>query len=156
MSSELFNSLADLVNTTDDLRTIQKEVELIKESVYSTGKKGMSNVLHEQVRAKVAKIIEPALTEKPAHTLDELATELQALPIIRMNIAFQPTQSTIEKITGWLRSNTEQKWILDLVINPEVGAGTVIEVNGYYRDYSLKQKMTQAVEAATKNMMKTL
>jgi len=156
MSSELFSALAESVNTTEDLRMLQKEVEAIKQSIYSTGKNGKDTVLREKVRAKVARIIEPALDEKPEHILDELLAELKALPIIRMNIAFQPTQSTIEKITDWLRTNTDQKWVLDLVINPDVGAGTILEVNGYYRDFSYKEKMSAAVQAATKKLMAQL
>ncbi len=156
MSSELFSSLADLVNTTDDLRTLQKEVAAIKQGVYGTGQNGISTILKEQVRAKVAKIIEPALSEKPEHVLDELLNDLKALPTIRLSIAFNPTQSTIEKISDWLRTNTDKQWVLDLAINPDVGAGTVIEVNGYYRDFSLKEKMAVAVEQATRNILKNI
>ncbi len=152
MSSNLFVSLAETLQTTDDLRLLENELDEVKGSVYSSGKNGLTTVLKERVRMHVAEILKPALSTKPEKTLDELITELKKLPILRMHIAFQPTRSTIEHFSHWLTQNTDQHWIMDLVIDPDVGAGVVLEVNGLYRDYSLKEKMDAAVQQATEHI----
>jgi F0F1-type ATP synthase delta subunit len=152
MSSSLFTTLAETIQTTDDLRTLENELNEIKGSVYSTGKNGLTTVLKERVRMQTAEVIAPALASKPETTLDELISELKKLPILRMRIAFQPTRATIEHFSHWLQQNSDQHWVMDLVIDPELGAGVILEVNGLYRDFSLKEKMDQAVQQATQQI----
>jgi|GEM_PF-2515738 len=152
MSSDLFTSLTTMVQTTDDLRVLEREIEQVKSSIYSTGQNDLSTVLKEKVRMKVAELLTPALSTKPDKAIDEILTRLKQLPILRMRIAFEPTRSTIEHFSEWLAQNTTQHWVMELVVDPEVGGGTILEVNGLYRDFSLKEKMAVAVQQATQRI----
>ena len=153
MSSELLTQLTDLLHTTYDVRVLRVELEKVKDSVYGNGNKSLETTLKEQVRTEVARILQPALVTNPEKVLDELVDEMKELPLLRLSIAFEPTQSSVEMITRWLQTNTGKHWILDLTVDPKVGAGAVIEAGGLYRDFSLNEKLDQVVQRVTQQLI---
>ncbi len=155
MSSNLLSPLADLLQTTADIRELESELSAIRAGIYGTGHHSLENVFKDRVRAKVASVLEPALQEttKPESVLNELTSEIKQLPILKLRIAFEPTQATFEKIGSWLHTNTEMHWVFDLVIDQSIGAGAIIEVNGLYRDYSFKNALDQSIQKATQQLL---
>lgn len=74
----------------------------------------------------------------------ELEKKLLALPEIKLEIAFSPNDSFLEKISQWLEKELGQKVILDITVNPKVVAGAIIEYQGFFRDFSLAKNLTNS------------
>lgn len=155
MSSEIIPQLIETIITIDDLKLLRQEVSQLKKSVYQNGKNALDKVLSDQVRISTAKILETSLTTQPDSLLTEIETQLANLPILRLRLAFSPTRTTLEKIATWLRKNSTPHWVLEIQIDPEILAGTIIEVNGFYRDFSYRDKISQSIQQATKKILES-
>ena len=136
-----FDFLAQ-VKTTDDVLTLQKELEALTKYLFSTKKDTFETALQEEVRAWVADVVRAqggttAATRKKF--LDELNAQLKKLPAVQLTLAFQPTQKNIDVIHNWLHSQLQQPHVLHLVYDPSVVGGAVISYQGRYHDASLKK-----------------
>jgi len=72
-----------------------------------------------------------------------LEKELRALPEMKLDIAFFPTDNFLNRISQWLQKEFGQRIILDITVNPKVVAGAIIEYQGNWRDFSLAKKIDQ-------------
>lgn len=72
-----------------------------------------------------------------------LKQELDSLPILILQLAFEPTAQTLKKISDWFVRSLNKKYLLDIQIRKEIIGGTVIIVNGRILDYSLIKKIQQ-------------
>ena len=75
--------------------------------------------------------------------ISKLEKELRALPEMKLDIAFFPTDNFLNRISQWLQKEIGQKVILDITVNPKVVAGAIIEYQGNWRDFSLAKKIDQ-------------
>ncbi len=71
----------------------------------------------------------------------DLEKKLRALPKLRLEIAFSPPESFIKRVSQWLEKELGQKIILDVVVNPKIIGGAVIEFQGKWRDFSLAKEI---------------
>ena len=87
------------------------------------------------------KLGEMVMTEKEEASI--LEKELRALPEMKLDIAFFPTDNFLNRISQWLQKEFDQRIILDITVNPKVVAGAIIEYQGNWRDFSLAKKIDQ-------------
>jgi len=81
-----------------------------------------------------------ALEEKELYDLEK---ELRSLPEIKLEIAFNPSDYFINRLSGWLKREFGRKTILDITVNPKIVAGAIIEYQGNWRDFSAAKKIDQ-------------
>lgn len=79
--------------------------------------------------------------EKQVFFLHLLKKDLISLPKAKIEIAFEPVQSTLNKISEWFEKKLGKRVVLDIVINPKIVGGAKIEYNGKWRDFSLIKKI---------------
>jgi F0F1-type ATP synthase delta subunit len=77
-------------------------------------------------------------------TLKEL---IQKLKIIKLVLAFKPTQKTIENIHNFIKESIGIGFILDIEVTEDILGGAVIMFNGKYSDFSLRKSLEDAFEA---------
>lgn len=83
---------------------------------------------------------EKNLSEKEIFKIEK---NLLSFPVLRLEIAFKPTDEFIKKLSDWVEKEAQQKVILDIVVNPKVVAGALIEYQGIFRDYSLSKRIEE-------------
>jgi len=74
-----------------------------------------------------------------------LKKELQKIPQLKLEIAFEPSDDFLLKIKNWFKKQNNQEVVLDIIINPKIVGGTIIEYQGQYRNFSLVKKMNEAI-----------
>lgn len=72
--------------------------------------------------------------------LEELKKEFSQMPVLKMQIAFSPSQETIRKISKYLEKELGKKFILDIIVNPEIIGGAILEYQGKYLNLSLAKE----------------
>lgn len=88
----------------------------------------------------INRLDEKNLSEKEIFKIEK---NLLSLPVLRLEIAFKPTDEFIKKLSDWVEKEAQQKVILDIVVNPKVVAGALIEYQGIFRDYSLSKRIEE-------------
>jgi hypothetical protein len=109
----------------------------------SNGKlKSMGVALRTQVRSWVAEIILEELPDSidaAEEYLKSLKDKLAKLKKLKLVVAFEPTDSSIDKFIGFVHKNISQDVILEFEIDPQIYGGAQITYQGEYRDLSLKR-----------------
>lgn len=82
-----------------------------------------------------------------AQDRDRLAKFLKDLkkdaPTIHMSFAAEPPSTFTAKIISWLRDEVHPLMLLDIGLQPSIGAGCVIRTNSKYFDCSVRQHLLE-------------
>ncbi len=85
----------------------------------------------------------------------DLEDYLQKIKPLIIYLAFEPNEELNHQIGLYLRQNSSHK-IFDAKMDPNLIAGCALSLNGIYKDYSLKVKITQEKEKILANFKKFL
>jgi hypothetical protein len=83
----------------------------------------------------------PSSSNQQFSFFEELKENLKNIPQVRLEIAFQPSKEFLLKMREYLKELTGQDLVLDIILNPEVMAGAIIEYQGRCFDFSLAKEM---------------
>lgn len=145
MSSDLLTTL----QTTADRDLLRTELGLLKDALFKTKANSFADTLKREVRASVATVIERELRTQEAQSekyLTDVLSQMNSIPVLELNIAFQPTQSNIEQFSTQAVTMIGTPVLLKLTVQPEVIGGAVVIWNGHYHDASLKTKFVEKLE----------
>lgn len=90
---------------------------------------------------ELAKGAEISLSDKKSagEFLSMLAATIKKIPVVRLHLAFNPTEENIQAFSGWILQCLKKHVLLDIVVEERILGGIVLEVEGIYKDYSLKK-----------------
>ena len=159
-----FNLITSL-KTKDDLDRLSSEIDSLLASVFETGNHSFENTL-ESISIKTAKKITDAIKKNNMDIADKeliksfletLKKLLGKFKTIRLIIAFEPKEETIENIHNWVSSNLGEGYILDIETNKGLlGGAIVMSSNGEYRDFSLKKTLEETFENKKEEITRNL
>lgn len=78
--------------------------------------------------------------------LDKLQQTISKLPILYINIAFDPSEETLKLLSEWFVLNAKKQFVFDILVKPDLLAGAVLNFNGRFFDYSAKTKFEKIVK----------
>ena len=67
-------------------------------------------------------------------------------PVIHMSFSTTPNQKFLEKIISWMRQNVSGIIILQIGLQPNIGAGFTLRTTNKYFDFSLRQHLTKQTD----------
>jgi len=150
---EIFKDFTKKIIIREDLIFSLEEISLAQGLIF----KDTHIPLSEKVKGKVGEDFRKCLEslekekiiskvpEKNQIFFENLKKYLQNLPQIKMEIAFQPKREFLKEISSWVEKESKQKVVLDLIFNPEIIGGAIIEYQGRYFDFSLAKKVDELI-----------
>lgn len=78
--------------------------------------------------------------------LDTLEGELQTLPTVTLRLAFEPQYDLVKNISKWFDAELRSHVLLEVIVDPTVIGGLIVEWNGAHRDYTLKKIIQEKLE----------
>lgn len=148
-----YKALIDLIKTTDDLVVLDEEIDMVLQSIYHTEIYDLEEILAKFVRVRIAVEIKKLISQDSISGKEQTRTLLSdayrticALPILKLTMAFEPSESIIDNISNWARSNLQSGILLDLSLDRSLLGGAQIVYEGKYYDYSLKKKIKEVFE----------
>ncbi len=78
--------------------------------------------------------------------LENLRSALDSMRILRLDLAFDPTDEAVEKIHAWVSREVGEGILLDIDIDKTILGGARIMFEGKYQEYTL-EKMIESVLA---------
>ena len=157
----VYSDILKTTRTVDDAQKLASEIDFLNESMFHEGKKEFENVL-KKVKPKLAQIIQEEFINKdPTYSnkdmikdfLTQLKERVLALKTVTLEIAFEPSQETIENIHNWILKNIDTDYVLDIVVDNNIVGGVNLTYEGKYKDFSLKKKLDEAFETKRQEIL---
>lgn len=73
----------------------------------------------------------------------ELYSTINQLPQMSLTIAFPPSSQFLRMISSWIILNLKKPVLIDVTVDTGLAGGAIIEMNGNYKDYSLKKRLQE-------------
>jgi F0F1-type ATP synthase delta subunit len=146
---DMYKELLEDINTTEESVTCIHQLDDLGNSLFvkkTSFDEKLDLYLENNFRNKLVTVIEklkldvndPGKIEK---FITEIREKLKELPIMRLDLAFEPTASIINHISEWIGHNLEQKVLLDINPDHTLVAGAIIGFNGKMVDLTLKHRI---------------
>ncbi len=150
---DTYKSLIDLTKTTEDLAGLGDEIDVITQSLYHVELYKLEDALSQFVRIRVAKEIRKLIQANSLSGKDEIKQffadayrTISGLPILRLTLAFEPSESVINTLSYWVRTNLDSGILLDLSMDRSILGGAIIVYSGKFYDFSLRKNLNEIFE----------
>ena len=140
------------IKTLPDMQNFAAEIETVKESLFEEKRRDQ---IFQSISAKNADIIREILkkehidcknNKQAQDALNELIAKIKSLKIVKLYLAFSPSQNLTDDIFNWVSDKLGKGIILDIEEEPTILGGAIVEYNGKHIDYSLKKQIEEAYE----------
>lgn len=161
-NTSIYSDIIASIKTTEDLSQIFSEIDSLLVSIFEAEDQSFDNAL-KLISSDSAKKIKETLTKSGLDTTNKefirnfligLKELLHKLKTVRLIIAFEPSDQTIEKIHNWISSNLGEGYILNIETDRAIlGGAIVVSFNGEYRDFTVKKSLEYSFNAKRKEIL---
>jgi len=155
MYSELFS----LARTQDEVDLLRQELKLLSDSLFQR-QGAFEEVLTKKIRAKTANVVRKIFASAEINNkekfFEEIIGSFGQLKQLELIVAFEPREETVERIWEWVAKNMGAGIVLNIRVDPGIGAGTILDYQGVYRNYSLKKLLESVFESQSQTFIKIL
>jgi F0F1-type ATP synthase delta subunit len=140
-NDQIYSEITNLILTKDDLNELNKELNLLEESLYEP-KVSFEEVLKKTTHENLEKLVLELLkTNSKEAVIKEIKKRLSLIKFVNLTLSFDPTYAFMEKISSWFAKSVNQTIALDIKIDPKLIGGAIVEYEGKYFDNSIKNKL---------------
>lgn len=146
----IYSDIKNHIQTTRNLNDFSSEIDKLLESIFKPSiNQSFDNALNE-VSIKTAERIKELFRHNNLDIsnreiikdfLTNLKDQLKNYKIIKLTIAFEPSNKSIENIYNWVLTALDNSYILDIEVNTAILGGAIVVFNGQYRDLTLKKTL---------------
>ncbi|MFH1536274.1 MAG: F0F1 ATP synthase subunit delta [Patescibacteria group bacterium] len=150
MNATVLNTLTN-IKTKQDADRLDNELDLVLGSLFKSTQE-LQKVLEKSIDVTTCQALKkdyPEFGKNPLETrmvLENLKSSLRKVKVLKIYMAFEPTQKIIDKINNWAKENILQKVLLDFVKDESLLGGAAIEFDGLYRDFSLRKTLNEVFQ----------
>ena len=126
------------IRTREDLEYLAADLEDLRSSLYKL-KTGI----------KPPEIIRLGFeqAQNKEEYLNNLAHEIHSARVMEITVANYIQDSSLKKVSTWIKENVGENVVLNIKIEPEIMAGAKISFNGKFYDFSLKEKLAEVIKS---------
>lgn len=154
MDTSVFKEFTTNINTVDKLNELLTDASEAETTSFVSSANHLSASIKGKVSKKFEEIIRnlearnelPKSPEDRSKFFEGLKEYLQKLPRISLELAFNPTEKFVNKISNFLKEGSDSTPILDIQVKPNILAGTTIEKDGVFKDYSYTTRLDQILK----------
>jgi F0F1-type ATP synthase delta subunit len=147
--------IIELAKTREDLLELEVDINQVEAKLYSSSFK-LENLAGE-VSAGFLKLLSdldkdsllPNQVDEREKLFKDLKEFLQNFDRVGLTLAFSPSKDFLSKLSHWFGSSLEKPLVLDILVNPEIAGGLILEHAGNYRDYSISENLNKTLADKT-------
>lgn len=146
----LYDEILDCVRTTRERWDFISSVDACLQLLHSS-KGDFASLVKKTIPKKYAEPLFEAAekhgigvdkSEDFGKFLTELRASVSGVPTIYLTLAFEPTESNLERIYVWLKDNVKSRFFIDLTVNSRLVGGCILGYNGVIKDLTLGSRVT--------------
>lgn len=147
----IYSDVLRWVKTTEHARDILSEIEILLDSLFKTDANTFEKALRS-ISILTSQTLKEAF-QKDNISLDDKTTikeylvglreQIQKLKTLKLTLAFESSEYTIDNLFNWISKNLLTGIILEIKTDKSIIGGAVIELEGKYKDYSLRKTLEE-------------
>ncbi|MBI2031787.1 MAG: hypothetical protein HYT08_04210 [Candidatus Levybacteria bacterium] len=151
----IYSDIIKAVKTTADAEDFLSQIDALFAKLFKTTPGSFDENLKKIIGSNFAALLRESLEKNNINKNDQSSIEkflnglkdyIQQLKILKLQIAFQPSDEMIDDIFVWVSENIGQGIILDISYDISLIGGAIITFEGKYRDLSLKKRFSDIFE----------
>jgi len=154
-----FSAFANTIYDTAGLNRLIDDLTLIERSLFKDKSGPISAKARDFTTGNIIPVfeeiekagLEPTTEAKQSAFLKDAAGFLQALTVVKVTIAFDPTFNLVIKLSNQLSQFLGKKVILDLIIDENIIGGAIFEYNGLQSTQTLQTKLESQIKGLLKS-----
>lgn len=107
--------------------------------------------MEELVQSNSLNLLKVEDREKIKYILQTVRTKA---PIVHMSFSANPSQEFMEKLVSWLRTNIHPLLMVQVGLQPNIGAGFTLRTTNHFFDFSLRQHFAKKTDVLIKELTK--
>lgn len=144
----MFSDIISEVKTVEDQKTLLQEIDILLDSMFRLGDNAFEPTLTKEVRRQTATRVRQLIDSQGGDKeslLKSLRKEIESLKEIELEIAFDPSEDSIQQIYDWIAKHISQGFVLSFSVNSQIIAGASISYKGKFHNGSLKDKIVNTI-----------
>lgn len=149
--------LSSFFTTKGEAKMFSVQLSSVADRVYKTGfdlDKILTEELGIQKKEKFIKLmkdnnISPDYNQGLIIFIEKITKLISDIPVITVTVAFEPTYKTLKSMSEWFVINLNKHFVFDIIVDPAIIAGSVINFKGKFIDLSIRPQVEQVI---TKNI----
>jgi F0F1-type ATP synthase delta subunit len=156
----IYFDLITSLKTTQEVDSLVCEIDVLMLSFFESKKVSIEKALDSISTDLASKIMQIfAKNNLDINNRDTVANFFKALKdlikklkVIKLVLAFDPTNKTIENIHNFVEETVGIGYVLDIEVSSDVLAGAIIMFNGKYNDFTLKKSIEDTFKTKNKEI----
>jgi F0F1-type ATP synthase delta subunit len=157
----VLEKFTEKIKTKDKLDKYLEQIEEATRWIYKGGNVPLSEKIKQNVgeefRQTIAELEEsgsiPPARRAQSDFFEKLAKALESLRVVKLVLAFLPSEEFLEKMIAWLEKQTGEKAVFDISVKEEIIGGAIFEYEGEYRDYTFGSKLDSVLESEVRKLI---
>lgn len=127
----MFSDVLQQVKTSDDVDVLLQDIDVLVDSKYRLKDEGKLN-------PKTTKVL-----REYKGSLDVLRKGLRSLPVVRLTLAFEPDEKTVNMVIDWCRREVDTQAVVKMDVDEAIVGGAKVSFGGRYGDFTLRNKLAK-------------
>lgn len=161
---EHLEKIMRFVRTREDADMLLEGVELLESALYKADKDIGQRIIKEhfshRMGAEVRALMDAAAADASGQglkvALAELRGLLKGLVVLKIDVAYPPSEAALDGLHEWVMTNVGKDIILDIGVDRSLEGGVRMIWRGRYREISLVQMIRHVVERERETIMREL
>jgi F0F1-type ATP synthase delta subunit len=153
-NTELYQEFIEGILTQEQLNARIEDIEGTSAWIYKGGKVPLSEKIKSSVSESFRSLVAglekkeqlPNVRKDVSDFFKGLIRTLEEIPVVRLTLAFLPSDEFLTKLAAWLRKQTGKRVVVDIIVDEQIIAGCKFEYKGEYRDFSFASKLNEVIE----------
>lgn len=148
----IYSDFISSIKTTHEAANLSSEIDLLISSLFKSGSEHLDKEINSISIVTSQKIMEIfSKNNFDSHDnefvkafLDRLKQLITQLKIIKLTLAFEPSNQTVENIHNFIIKEIGSGYILDIEVSEKILGGAIVIFNGKYNDFTVEKSLNEA------------
>ena len=162
--SDTILPLIRTVRTREEKDMLRDQMIMLEGALFRSESQGYEKILKtrlpEHIAAAMRDILSrPSLKESPEATrklFHELKDTIDALSLLKISLAFNPSEEMIQRLHEWIQKNLGVGVVLDISYDASILGGARIIFQGKYKELTLSQMITDTLAKEKTDVFKLI
>lgn len=141
----------ETIYTVSELQLFYKEIDIIVSELYHENthlEHSITELMSSSKKEKVLSFLKDQETDitKPINiqeTLLKLKTSGDSIPVVSLELAFEPTEQILKNFSLWFSRNLGKKVLFSISLERQELGGAFVAFNGLYKDFTVSTKVDE-------------